>query len=197
MAPLFCFRYSDLLISAPYHGQDEGRVYVYINDGNVSRFELLNFFSCYLFFPKAFTNKCIEMIFQNPSLRILNKNWDIVLLRCPFLEIAFFSTGNLVSTTRLFVFLDTVLSGEGREEVPLLPRACCMPPFGYCLICSAHNGDMQFKQPRRLWEMKRHLKRNICALVTILRLLLFVYILSCWQTTLKLDWTGITWIKYR
>ncbi|KAK2570479.1 Integrin alpha-8 [Acropora cervicornis] len=27
-------RYSDLLISAPYHGQDEGRVYVYINDGN-------------------------------------------------------------------------------------------------------------------------------------------------------------------
>lgn len=26
-------RYSDLLVSAPYHGQDEGRVYVYINNG--------------------------------------------------------------------------------------------------------------------------------------------------------------------
>ena len=49
-APLFCFRYSDLLISAPYHGEDEGRVYVYINDGKVSRFELLSFFLYYIIY---------------------------------------------------------------------------------------------------------------------------------------------------
>ena len=36
----FYFRYSDLLVSAPYHRHDifgdEGRVYVYINNGAVS-----------------------------------------------------------------------------------------------------------------------------------------------------------------
>ena len=33
---IFFSSYSDLLVSAPYHGQDEGRVYVYMNNGKVS-----------------------------------------------------------------------------------------------------------------------------------------------------------------
>ena len=167
----FCFSYSDLLISAPYHGQDQGRVYVYINNGNVSRFELLDFFLYYIFFPKAFTKKCIEMIFPNPSFRIHNKIVETLFyFAVHFWKFFFFwSTGNLVSTTRLFVFLPGHhFVRWGKRGGPSLDQCIPMPPFSHCLISSAHNGDMEFEQPRRLRQIKRHLKINICAMVAIL-----------------------------
>ena len=41
------------------------------------------------------------------------------------------------------------------------------------------SGTKEFKQPRRLRQIKRHLKMNICAMMTSWRLLLFVHILHC------------------
>ena len=46
----------------------------------------------------------------------------------------------------------------------------------------------ELKQTRRLRQVKRHLKINTCAVVTILWLLSFARILYCWQTMLTMDW---------
>ena len=51
-------------------------------------------------------------------------------------------------------------------------------------VCS---GCRELNQPRRLRQIKRHLKMNICAMMTIWLILLFIRILYCSQTTLKLD----------
>ena len=45
----------------------------------------------------------------------------------------------------------------------------------------------EFKQPRRLRYIKRHITINICAMVTISQLLLFARILYCWHITLKMN----------
>lgn len=48
--------------------------------------------------------------------------------------------------------------------------------------------NRRFSQWWRQQQGKRHLKTNICAVVTILRLSHLVGILQCWRSTLKLDW---------
>ena len=54
-----------------------------------------------------------------------------------------------------------------------------------------------FKQLRRQRRGKRHLKINICAVATFLRLFHILCILQCWRSTLKLDWYARRWIKYK
>ena len=45
----------------------------------------------------------------------------------------------------------------------------------------------ELQQRRRQQQGKRHLKRNICAVATILRVYHFDHILQCWRSTQKLD----------
>ena len=45
----------------------------------------------------------------------------------------------------------------------------------------------ELQQRRRQQQGKRHLKRNICAVATILRVSHFDHILQCWRSTQKLD----------
>ena len=51
--------------------------------------------------------------------------------------------------------------------------------ISYVVSRASGNHIIELKQPRRLRQMKRHSKINICALVTTLRLLLFARILYC------------------
>ena len=46
----------------------------------------------------------------------------------------------------------------------------------------------ELKHQRRQRQRKRHLKINICEMVTIFRLLPLACVLYCWQSTLQMDW---------
>ena len=65
------------------------------------------------------------------------------------------------------------------------------------LLILGLNDITKFKQPRRLRQIKLHLKINAYAMMTILQLLLFAHILYGCQTTLKMEWWGCRRIKHR
>ena len=87
------------------------------------------------------------------------------------------------------------LTRHAQQRHPFMVKVGSSPDYSLCLsvvIWSSRHVTREFKLPRRLRQIKRHLRINICAMVTILQLLLFAHILYCWQIMLKKRTIGVS-----